>query len=131
MDVQLIKNFIDYGGMFVIALVFIWWILKVDIPKRERRFEKQTQQLLDAFKGEREEMLTAFREDRSQILSKLEKINSSLIVSSRTCAVNRSMGLVQYLMDKDSNLTFDQASTKVREFWKINGVDLTEDRRQE
>lgn len=124
MELSFLKEFIDYGGMFVIAIGMFWWLVRIDIPKRERRFERQTEAMLKAFKEERETMLKAFSIDREEILRKLEAINVALTQNAKTCAVNRSLGMVQYLMDKDSNLTFESASLKVREYWKLNGVSI-------
>lgn len=124
MDLSIIKALIDYGGMFVIAIGMFMWLVRVDIPKRERRFERQQAATLEAFALERKELLQAFNDDRRAILEKLESINVSIANSSHVCATNRSMNMVQHLMEKDSNLTFDAASSKVREYWRINGIQL-------
>lgn len=125
MDFGLIKSLVDYGGMFVIAIGMFIWLVRVDIPKRERRFERQQTATLVAFALDRKELLEAFKEDRASIMDKLETLNKALFRSAHTCAINRSLGMAQFLMEKDRNLTFERASLKVREHWRVNGIDLS------
>lgn len=131
MELNMWKQFVDYGGMFLVALVFIGWILRIDIPAREKRikeqveeFKRERQELLNAFKEERAALLNAFKDDRDAITHEMQEINKSIMSSSRTCAITRSLGMVQYLMEKDSSLSFDSAANKVSEYWKLNGVNL-------
>jgi len=117
------KELLDYGGMVVIAIGMFWWLIKVDIPKRERRHTEDRKAILLAFKEERTEMLAAFKEDRNEIIDNQNKIKSAISSGSRTCAVNRNLGMVQFLMEHDE-MSFETASAKILEYWKQNGIVL-------
>lgn len=123
MDTVFWKSLLDYGVVAVLAVVMFLWLIRVDIPKRERRAERQLDKVLEAHEKSINKLIEEFARDRGELLNKLEAINVAVINSSRTCAVNRSLGMVQYLMEKE-NLTFEQASIKVREHWKLNGIKL-------
>lgn len=124
MDFTILKDFIDYGGMFVIAIGAFWWVLKVDIPKRESRFERQQESERKWHKEDRDILFKTFNTEHQEILEQLRNLSQSMLLSSKTCAVNRSLGMIEYLMSHETGVDFDLASRKVREYWKLNGIDL-------
>ena len=117
------KELIDYGGMAVIAIGMFWWLIKIDIPRREKRHAEDRAALLMAFKEERTDILTTFKEDRNEIIGNQDKIMIAISNGAKTCAVNRNLGMVQFLMEHDE-MSFEVASTKILTYWKQNGIVL-------
>jgi len=78
MNTELLLELLKFGVSGTIAVAFVYWLLKIDIPQREKRHAREREDWLAAFREDRRALLEEFRQDRKELTTAIQELGRQL-----------------------------------------------------